>query len=95
MFTGLFTTEILFRVVAMGPTAFVRVRWYLFDTAVVAASLLGYLIDAEGLSVFRTFRMVSIQEEFIKVCWRFILLKTILSKIVVQLKEIYVHNFEH
>ena len=64
MFTGLFTTEILFRVVAMGPTAFVRVRWYLFDTAVVAASLLGYLIHADGLSIFRTFRMVSIQESF-------------------------------
>ena len=42
MFTGLFTTEILIRVVAMGPTAFVRVRWYLFDAAVVAASLMGY-----------------------------------------------------
>ena len=64
MFTGLFTTEILFRVVAMGPKAFVRVRWYLFDTAIVAASLLGYLVDAEGLSIFRTFRMVSIQESF-------------------------------
>ena len=48
----------------MGPTEFVRVRWYLFDTAVVAASLLGYLIDAEGLSIFRTFRVVSIQESF-------------------------------
>ena len=59
MFTGLFTTEILIRVVAMGPTAFVRVRWYLFDAAVVAASLMGYLIHADGLSVFRTLRMVS------------------------------------
>ena len=64
VFTWFFTTEILFRVIAMGPTEFVHVRWYLFDTAVVAASLLGYLIDAEGLSIFRTFRMVSIQESF-------------------------------
>ena len=86
MFTGLFTTEILFRVVAMGPTAFVRVRWYLFDAAVVAVSLMGYLIHADGLSVFRTLRMVS-NTGIISFGERKKLLRS-------QLKKNYVDNFE-
>ena len=90
MFTCLFTTEILFRVVAIGPTAFVRVPWYLFDAAVVAASLLEYVIHAGGLSIFRTLRMVS--NTGINSFRTNKLLRSQLKK--TQLKKNYVDNFE-
>ena len=57
----LFAAEILFRLVAMGPTVFIRSRWNVFDTTVVSGSLLGYFYkSAEGLSIFRTLRLVSV-----------------------------------
>ena len=56
----LFAAEIVFRLVAMGPMAFIHSRWNVFDTTVVSGSLLGYFYkSAEGLSVFRTLRLVS------------------------------------
>lgn len=62
VFTALFTAEIIFRLVAMGPMAFIRSRWNVFDTTVVSGSLLGYFYkSAEGLSIFRTLRLVSTQ----------------------------------
>ena len=55
----LFATEIMFRLVAVGPKAFIRSRWNVFDTTVVSGSLLGYFYkSAEGLSIFRTLRLV-------------------------------------
>ena len=55
----LFATEIVFRLVAVGPKAFIRSRWNVFDTTVVSGSLLGYFYkSAEGLSIFRTLRLV-------------------------------------
>lgn len=63
VFTALFTVEILFRLVAMGPMAFIRSRWNVFDTTVVSGSLLGYFYkSAEGLSIFRTLRLVSTED---------------------------------
>ena len=60
VFTALFAAEIVFRLVAMGPMAFIRSRWNVFDTTVVSGSLLGYFYkSAEGLSIFRTLRLVS------------------------------------
>lgn len=59
VFTALFAAEIVFRLVAMGPMAFIRSRWNVFDTTVVSGSLLGYFYkSAEGLSIFRTLRLV-------------------------------------
>ena len=59
VFTVLFATEIVFRLVAVGPKAFTRSRWNVFDTTVVSGSLLGYFYkSAEGLSIFRTLRLV-------------------------------------
>lgn len=55
----LFATEIVFRLIAVGPKAFIRSRWNVFDTTVVSGSLLGYFYkSAEGLSIFRTLRLV-------------------------------------
>ena len=55
----LFAAEIVFRLVAVGPKAFIRSRWNVFDTTVVSGSLLGYFYkSAEGLSIFRTLRLV-------------------------------------
>jgi len=63
VFTALFAVEIVFRLVAMGPMSFIRSRWNVFDTTVVSGSLLGYFYkSAEGLSIFRTLRLVSIQQ---------------------------------
>ena len=76
--------------VAIGPTAFVRVPWYLFDAAVVAASLLGYVIHADGLSIFRTLRMV--RNTGIISFRTNKLLRSQLKK--TQLKKNYVDNFE-
>ena len=60
VFTAIFAAEILFRLVAIGPMAFIRSRWNVFDTTVVSGSLLGYFYkSAEGLSIFRTLRLVS------------------------------------
>ena len=60
VFTALFAAEIVFRFVAMGPKAFIRSKWNVFDTTVVSGSLLGYFYkSAEGLSIFRTLRLVS------------------------------------
>ncbi|XP_078349240.1 sodium channel protein 1 brain-like [Oculina patagonica] len=61
VFTALFAVEIVFRFVAMGPMAFIRSRWNVFDTTVVSGSLLGYFYkSAEGLSIFRTLRLVRV-----------------------------------
>ncbi|XP_068729717.1 sodium channel protein 1 brain-like [Montipora capricornis] len=60
-FTAMFALEILFRFVAVGPIAFMLSRWNVFDTTVVAGSLLGYFYkSAEGLSVFRTLRLIRV-----------------------------------
>ncbi|XP_074632379.1 sodium channel protein 1 brain-like isoform X4 [Acropora palmata] len=61
VFTALFGLEIVFRCVALGPIAFIRSRWNVFDTTVVTGSLLGYFYkSAEGLSVFRTLRLIRV-----------------------------------
>ncbi|XP_015747869.1 PREDICTED: sodium channel protein 60E-like [Acropora digitifera] len=61
VFTALFGLEIVFRCVALGPIAFIRSRWNVFDTSVVTGSLLGYFYkSAEGLSVFRTLRLIRV-----------------------------------
>lgn len=66
----LFAVEIIFRLVAMGPMAFIRSRWNVFDTTVVSGSLLGYFYkSAEGLSIFRTLRLVSTQVSQLNRIW--------------------------
>ena len=59
IFTGIFTLEAFVKIMAFGKYYF-KIGWNIFDLIIVVASLVDLgLEDIQGLSVFRTFRLVS------------------------------------
>lgn len=60
---GLFITEILFRIIAIGPRRFFRSRWSLFDFTVISISLVPHgaeMAVLRTLRVLRVLRLISI-----------------------------------
>ena len=60
IFTAVFTLEAVIKITAFGKHYF-KIGWNVFDLVIVVASVVDLgLEDIQGLSVFRTFRLVSI-----------------------------------
>ncbi|XP_051927830.1 sodium channel protein type 4 subunit alpha A [Hippocampus zosterae] len=61
VFTGIFTAEMFFKLIAMDPYYYFQVGWNIFDSIIVTLSLaeLG-LANVQGLSVLRSFRLLRV-----------------------------------
>lgn len=60
MFTGIFAGEMFAKLIAMDPYYYFQEGWNCFDGFIVTLSLVELgLADVEGLSVLRSFRLVS------------------------------------
>lgn len=59
-FTATFGIEALFKLIAMSPKYYFQEGWNIFDFIIVALSLLELGLEGvQGLSVLRSFRLVS------------------------------------
>lgn len=59
MFTGIFTAEMVLKVIALDPYYYFQEGWNIFDGIIVSLSLMELgLANVEGLSVLRSFRLV-------------------------------------
>lgn len=60
VFTGIFAGEMFAKLIAMDPYYYFQEGWNCFDGFIVTLSLVELgLADVEGLSVLRSFRLVS------------------------------------
>ncbi|KAF5893920.1 sodium channel protein type 4 subunit alpha B-like isoform X2, partial [Clarias magur] len=61
VFLGVYTVEMILKIIAMDPYHYFQVGWNRFDSFVVITGLLEiFLADVEGLSVLRVFRLMRI-----------------------------------
>ncbi|XP_067843459.1 sodium channel, voltage-gated, type I-like, alpha isoform X1 [Heptranchias perlo] len=61
VFTGIFTGEMVFKIIAMDPYYYFQEGWNIFDSIIVSLSLIELrLADVEGLSVLRSFRLLRV-----------------------------------
>nr|XP_034988935.1 sodium channel protein type 2 subunit alpha-like [Zootoca vivipara] len=61
VFTGIFTAEMVLKIIAMDPYYYFQEGWNIFDSIIVSLSLieLGFS-DVDGLSVLRSFRLLRV-----------------------------------
>ncbi|XP_078147644.1 LOW QUALITY PROTEIN: sodium channel, voltage gated, type V-like, alpha b [Centroberyx gerrardi] len=58
VFSGIFTAEMLLKIIALDPYYYFQTGWNIFDSIIVCLSLMELgLSDVEGLSVLRSFRL--------------------------------------
>ncbi|XP_030630528.1 sodium channel, voltage gated, type XII, alpha a [Chanos chanos] len=61
VFTGIFTAEMVFKLVALDPYYYFQQGWNIFDGIIVCLSLMELgLSNVEGLSVLRSFRLLRV-----------------------------------
>ncbi|XP_075465290.1 sodium channel protein type 2 subunit alpha isoform X3 [Ascaphus truei] len=61
VFTGIFTAEMIFKLIALDPYYYFQEGWNIFDGIIVSLSLMELgLADVEGLSVLRSFRLLRV-----------------------------------
>ncbi|KAK5906254.1 hypothetical protein CgunFtcFv8_002137 [Champsocephalus gunnari] len=61
VFTGIFTAEMFFKLIAMDPYYYFQVGWNIFDSIIVTFSLVELgLANVQGLSVLRSFRLLRV-----------------------------------
>ncbi|XP_005290451.2 sodium channel protein type 2 subunit alpha-like [Chrysemys picta bellii] len=61
VFTGIFTAEMVLKLIAMDPYYYFQVGWNIFDGFIVTLSLVElFLSNVDGLSVLRSFRLLRI-----------------------------------
>uniref|UniRef100_A0A3P8WIY0 Sodium channel protein n=1 Tax=Cynoglossus semilaevis TaxID=244447 RepID=A0A3P8WIY0_CYNSE len=61
VFSGIFTAEMLLKVIALDPYYYFQTGWNIFDSIIVCLSLMELgLSDVEGLSVLRSFRLLRV-----------------------------------
>lgn len=59
VFTGIFTAEMIMKLIALDPYHYFQQGWNIFDGVIVCLSLMELgLSNVEGLSVLRSFRLV-------------------------------------
>ena len=59
VFTGIFTAEMVLKLIALDPYYYFQQGWNIFDGVIVCLSLMELgLSSVEGLSVLRSFRLV-------------------------------------
>lgn len=74
-FTATFGIEAMFKLIAMSPKYYFQEGWNIFDFIIVALSLLELGLEGvQGLSVLRSFRLVSIAFEYLQNSLNFITL---------------------
>lgn len=67
VFTFVFYLEMVLKLIAFGPRGYVKSRWNIFDGFIVIISIVDLILELSkigngaGLSVLRTFRLVSLQ----------------------------------
>lgn len=60
VFTGIFTAEMVLKLIALDPYYYFQQGWNIFDGVIVCLSLMELgLSNVEGLSVLRSFRLVT------------------------------------
>lgn len=60
VFTTIFTAEAVLKILALGLYTYLKDRWSCFDIVIVVLSLVELgLTDVKGLSILRSFRLVS------------------------------------
>jgi hypothetical protein len=60
VFTGIFAGEAILKIIAMAPVKYFKDGWNVFDLIIVTLSLVELgLANIKGLSVLRSFRLVS------------------------------------
>ncbi|KAG8124987.1 hypothetical protein E2320_020270, partial [Naja naja] len=61
VFTGIFTAEMILKIIAMDPYYYFQEGWNIFDGIIVSLSLMELgLANVEGLSVLRSFRLLRV-----------------------------------
>ncbi|KAM9345606.1 sodium channel protein type 4 subunit alpha B [Symphorus nematophorus] len=61
VFTGIFTAEMVLKLLAMDPYYYFQVGWNIFDSIIVTMSLMELgLANVQGLSVLRSFRLMRV-----------------------------------
>ncbi|XP_035271256.1 sodium channel, voltage gated, type V-like, alpha b isoform X3 [Anguilla anguilla] len=61
VFTGIFTAEMTFKIIALDPYYYFQQGWNIFDSIIVSLSLMELgLSNVEGLSVLRSFRLLRV-----------------------------------
>ncbi|XP_076851633.1 sodium channel, voltage-gated, type I-like, alpha isoform X1 [Brachyhypopomus gauderio] len=61
VFTGIFTAEMIFKIIALDPYNYFQVRWNMFDSVIVSLSLMELgLENVSGMSVLRSFRLLRV-----------------------------------
>lgn len=61
VFTGIFTAEMIFKVIALDPYYYFQQGWNIFDSIIVILSLMELGLSSMGnLSVLRSFRLVTV-----------------------------------
>ncbi|NWU88897.1 SCN2A protein, partial [Upupa epops] len=61
VFTGIFAAEMVLKIIAMHPFYYFQVGWNIFDSFIVALSLVElFLSNVDGLSVLRSFRLLRV-----------------------------------
>lgn len=59
VFTGIFTAEMVLKLIALDPYEYFQQGWNIFDSFIVTLSLVELgLANVQGLSVLRSFRLV-------------------------------------
>ncbi|XP_029384777.1 sodium channel protein type 5 subunit alpha-like isoform X4 [Echeneis naucrates] len=59
VFSGIFTAEMVLKIIALDPYYYFQTGWNIFDSIIVCLSLMELgLSDVEGLSVLRSFRLL-------------------------------------
>ncbi|XP_067824058.1 sodium channel, voltage gated, type V-like, alpha b isoform X1 [Heptranchias perlo] len=61
VFTGIFTAEMVFKIIALDPYYYFQQHWNIFDSIIVCLSLIELsLAKVDGLSVLRSFRLLRV-----------------------------------
>lgn len=60
VFTTIFTAESVLKIIALSPGKYLKNHWNVFDLLIVTVSLIELgLANVKGLSILRSFRLVS------------------------------------
>jgi len=67
VFTGIFTAEAALKIIALGFYKYLQDKWSCFDIIIVILSLVELgLSNVKGLTILRSFRLVSVVRIFLK-----------------------------
>ncbi|XP_053122282.1 sodium channel protein type 5 subunit alpha-like isoform X3 [Hemicordylus capensis] len=62
IFTGIFTTEMILKLIALDPYYYFQQAWNIFDFTVVIITVISMGLDVSGLSIFRMMRIFKLSK---------------------------------